>query len=126
MYICAVCNSAQGEDPKRPFPSLLRSQSNYCPQGHLMTRDSVIPGVVLGILCGLITGVFAGVPGLRFLASPSILLVEGFAVACLIRGMEKPQPSRRLIRVPAAMALTLPFICLTVSSILGRIGGARP
>jgi hypothetical protein len=91
-----------------------------------MTRDSAIMGIVLGIAGGLLTGVLLGMPGLRFLATPCILLVEGFAVASLILGLEKPEPTRRLNRIPVAMALTLPCICLLVSSALGRFAGFRP
>jgi len=91
-----------------------------------MSRDSVTPGVVLGSAGGVLTGVFAAVPQLHFLASPSILLVEGFAVASLIGGLEKPEPARRLNRIPVAMAVTLPCICLAVSSALARFAGFRP
>jgi hypothetical protein len=117
MYICPVCNSVQTDGP---------AASNLCPYGHPMTRDSVVNGVLLGIAGGVMTGVLAGVPGLHSLASPAILLIEGFAVATLIRGLEKPQPTRRLNRIPAAMALTLPCICLAVSSVLGRFAGFHP
>src|SRR5690348_7250918 len=104
MYICAKCNSTQAEDSTRQSRSLLRGGFSFCPQGHRMSRDSVTPGVVLGIAGGVLTGVFAAVPQLHFLASPSILLVEGFAVASLIGGLEKPEPARRLNRIPVAMA----------------------
>ena len=120
MYICAVCNSTQASGSEEHSQSVFRTGRSLCPKGHPMMRDSLIPGVVLGIAGGLMTGVFAGVPALHFLASPSILMVEGFAVACLIRGMERPEPARRLNRIPAAMALTLPCTWLAVSSILER------
>lgn len=86
-----------------------------------MTSDSAVGGVVTGVAIGLVSGVFAGLPPLRFLAGPLLLLAEGYAVALLIRGLEMPQPSRRLNKIPAALAVTMPCTCAAVALALSGL-----